>query len=105
MLGAIMDDITLNFRRELTFSAGGKISKGELNIPKIVFLPDKQQWGCHWSISFIKPEPSQYIRGDDPLQALTRTLHTVSALLRDSGVPDLKVWWQTEGDNGGLPPV
>ena len=98
-----MEDIVLNFRRELTFSRGGKISKGELSIPRIVFLPDKRQWGCHWSISFIKPEPTQYTRGDDPLQALTRALQAVSLLLRDSGIPDLKVWWQAEGDNGGLP--
>jgi len=98
-----MDDIVLNFRRELTFSGGGKISKGELNIPRIVFLPERQQWGCHWSITFIKPEPTQYIYGDDPLQALTRTLQAASALLQDSGIPDLKVWWQTEGDDGGLP--
>jgi hypothetical protein len=98
-----MEDILLNLRRELTFSAGGKISKGELTIPRIVFLADKAQWCCHWRISFIKPEPTQCIRGEDPLQALTRTLQAVSALLQNSGIPDLKVWWKTEGDNGGLP--
>ena len=37
MFGVIMDDIVLNFRRELNFSASGKIFKGELNIIKIVF--------------------------------------------------------------------
>jgi len=100
-----MQDIMLNFRRELTYSRGGRVSKGELSIPKIVFLPESKQWGCHWSISFIKPESSQHIRGDDPLEALTRTLQVVSALLLASGIPDLKVWWKTEGDNGGLPAI
>ena len=95
----------LDFRRELTYSRGGKVSKGELRIPKIVFLPESKQWGCHWCISFIKPEPSQHIRGDDPLEAFTRTLQAASALLRASGIPDLKVWWKTEGDNGGLPAI
>ena len=98
-----MEDIVLNFQRELTFSAGGKKSKGQLSIPRIVFLPERNQWGCHWSISFIKPEPTHYTRGDDPLEALSRTLQAASALLQDSGIPGLKVWWRTEGDNGGLP--
>jgi hypothetical protein len=98
-----MDDIVLNFRRELTFSAVGKISKGELSIPKVIFLAERRQWGCHWSIDHIKPNPAQFVRGDDPLEALTRALKAASALLQDSGIPDLKAWWKTEGDNGGLP--
>ena len=93
----------LNFRRELSFSAGGKVSTGELSIPRIVFLPKKKEWGCHWSISFIKSKATHCIRGADPLEALTRTLQAASALLQDSGTPGLKVWWKTEGDNGGLP--
>ena len=97
-----MNEVLLNFRRELTFSKDGSISKGEINIPKIVFIPEKKQWGCYWSISFIKPDSRQCIFGDDPLQALSRTLEIASSLLQDSGIADLKVWWQFEGDNGGL---
>jgi hypothetical protein len=97
-----MRDIQLNFHRKLTFSIDGIVSIGEISIPKIVFLPERQKWGCHWSISFIKLDPSQYIIGDDPMEALTMTLECVSSLLRDSGIPNLKVWWQFEGDNGGI---
>ena len=94
-----MDDIVLDFRRELTFSVGSDTCQGELKIPKIVYLPERKKWGCHWSITFIKEEP-MCIYGDDPLQALTRTLEAVSKLLQNSGIPDLKVWWKNEGDNG-----
>jgi hypothetical protein len=97
-----MCDIQLDFHRKLTFSIEGSVSIGEINIPKIVFLPERQRWGCHWSISFIKPDSSQYMTGDDPMEALTRTLELASSLLRDSGIPNLKVWWQFEGDNGGI---
>ena len=48
-----MDDIVLDFRRELTFSVGSDTCQGELKIPKIVYLPERKKWGCHWSITFI----------------------------------------------------
>jgi hypothetical protein len=102
MVNTATDDIVLDLRRELTFRTAGKTQKGEVHIEKIAFFPDRKCWGCFWSISFIRPSLRQPIYGEDPLQALTLSLSTISALLRDSGLRDVEVWWTSEGDNGGF---
>jgi hypothetical protein len=102
MVSASTAEIVLDIRRELTFRSGDSTRKGELHIEKIAYFPDRQCWGCFWSISFIRPSSRQPIYGEDPLQALTLSLSTISALLRESSVRDMDVWWLAEGDKGGF---
>ena len=96
------DDIVLNLRRELTFRTGDDTQKGELYIERISYFPERQCWGCFWSISFIRPSLRQPIYGEDALQALTLSLKTISELLRDSGLRGTQIWWTAEGDNCGF---
>jgi hypothetical protein len=97
------EEIVLDWRRQLTFSTPGKTSSGELVIERIAFLPDRQSWGCYWRIDYVRPDAIQPIYGDDPLHALTNSLGVIAALLRESGVPDLQISWQSPDDNCGFP--
>jgi hypothetical protein len=88
-------------RRTLTFKIQDRISLGELFIGDIHFFEPKMKWACHWAISFINPEISR-MYGRDPLDALLTTCDFVSSLIRGSERDGLHLWWQTEGDYGGM---
>jgi hypothetical protein len=101
-MSATTDDIILNLRRELAFRSRDGVQRGELHIERISYFPERRCWGCFWSISFIRPSLRQPIYGEDALQALTLSLRTIAELVRDSGLPDVQIWWTSEGDNGGF---
>ena len=98
-----LEEIVLDWRRQLTFSTPGKTSSGELVIERIAFLPQRGKWGCYWRIDHVRPDANQPIYGEDPLHALTNSLGVIAALLHESGVPDLQISWQYPGDNSGFP--
>ena len=96
-----MQSIILNFERELNFTATGETRKGKLLISRLEYLEAGDAWACYWSLDFVKPELSS-VYGRDPLDSLTAALWLASELVRDSGIPDLQIWWRKPGDNGGL---
>ena len=100
MLGG-MTSIPLNFVRELSFEINGERRSGKLSIRELSFSPTKQKWECHWSLDYLYPNTVSFT-GDDPLQALTRTLDFVASFIRGSELDGHKVHWQYEGDNAGL---
>jgi len=94
---------TIEFRleRELHFRIGGEHSTGNLYVGDLTWQEDKKRWACHWSLAVVHPEVGR-IYGADPIAALTATLDFLSILIRGSEDDGLVVWWQTEGDHGGL---
>ncbi len=96
-----MREIPLNFVRELHFVIRNEPRIGKLSIHRLVFSKSKQQWECHWSLDHLYPETVSFT-GDDPLQALTRTLDFAASFIRGSESDGSKVYWQYEGDNGGM---
>ena len=94
-------NIPLDFERELQFTIKGEVLTGKLRIQKLSFSEEKQRWECHWSLDHLYPEPIKFT-GDDPLQALTRTLDFASSFIRGSELDGCKIFWQFEGDHGGL---
>ena len=96
-----MRDIPLNFVRELQFLIRGESRTGKLSIRSLAFSEEKQQWEFHWSLDHLYPETVSFT-GDDPLQALTRTLDFAAGFIRGSEKDGFKVQWQYEGDNAGL---
>jgi hypothetical protein len=96
--------ILLGFERDLNFTRGTKTTTGKLTVFQIEFVPERESWACYWSLDFIKPEQTR-IYGVDPLDCLTAVLWQAAELVRDSGYPDLQVWWKERGDNAGLPRI
>jgi hypothetical protein len=96
-----MQLIPLNFERELNFTRSGITQKGRLVISQIEYQEDRDAWACYWSLDFIKPYASR-VYGADPLDSLLSALWAASDVIRESGIPELQVWWQQVGDNGGL---
>ena len=96
-----MKEITLNFERELQFTLHGERRTGFLRIEKLLFSPEQGRWECRWSLDHIYPETVSF-RGDDPLQALATTLDFASSLIRGSELDGAGIFWQYEGDHGGL---
>ena len=86
--------IELNFRRPLTFRMKDNIFPGELLIPDITFDSETGNWRCRWSITLIKSDLGKGVQGKDPLEALSRVLQLASELIKNSGYPDLLIWWQ-----------
>lgn len=99
-----MHIIPLNIERELSFTRGDNTQTGKLILSRLEFVEDRNAWACYWSLDFIKPGLSR-LWGQDPLEALTTTLWVAYDLIRDSGYPDLQVWWHSIGDYGGLPQI
>ena len=96
-----MREIQLNFVRELHFLIHNEPRTGKLSIHRLVFSEAKQKWECHWSLDHLYPDTVSFT-GDDPLQALTRTLDFAASFIRGTEKDGFKVYWQEEGDNGGL---
>jgi hypothetical protein len=65
------------------------------------WIPEKKKWACRWSVSIIHPEVG-LIYGDDPLDALTKTVDFLSSLIRGSELDGLRVWWRKDGDHAGI---
>ncbi len=96
-----MREIPLNFVRDLHFVIRNEPRVGKLSIHRLVYSEAKQAWECQWSLDHLYPETVSFT-GDDPLEALTRTLDFAASFIRGSERDGFKVYWQYEGDNGGL---
>jgi hypothetical protein len=92
--------VDFQIERPLQFVIHGRREVGHVRIGPIE-PAGPGTWTCGWSISFVHPEPGR-IRGQDPLDVLSRTIHFVGRLLRGSEEDGLVVWWQEEGDHGGF---
>src|SRR5689334_9305665 len=103
-MGDSTDTIHLGFERDLNFAKGTEVMTGKLTVSRIEFVAERDTWACYWSLAFIKPEQTR-LYGADPLDCLTAVLWCAAELVRDSGYPDLEVWWKDRGDNGGLPRI
>ena len=97
-----MNEIPLNLTRELKFEIGGKALEGKLSIRSLNFNTDKNKWECRWSLDHLYPDSVSFA-GDDPLEALVRTLKFASEFIRGSNEDGHRVFWRYEGDNAGLP--
>jgi hypothetical protein len=97
-----MNVISLNLERELNFERDGQIRAGKLVVSRLEYHEDRQAWACYWSLDFIKPSPEHCLWGRDPLESLASALCMAHELVRDSGIPNLQVWWKEKGDRGGL---
>lgn len=97
-----MNDIPLNFSRELTFELHGRRLSGKLSIERLHFNEVQQKWECRWSLDYLYPNTVSFM-GDDPMGALIRTLQFASEFIRSSNKDGHKVYWQYAGDNAGLP--
>ena len=93
--------ILLNFERELNFTRSGVTQKGKLIISHMEYREERDAWACYWSLDFLKPALS-HVYGADPLDSLYSAVWAASDLVRESGIPELEVWWQQHGDNAGL---
>jgi hypothetical protein len=96
-----MNIILLNLVRELNFTDGDKPRTGKLLIHQLIFSEERKKWECHWSLDYLYPEAVAFT-GDDPLQALTRTLDFAASYIRGCELDGSKLHWQYEGDHGGL---
>lgn len=96
-----MQAITLNFERELNFTTPNGTQQGKLVISRLEYLQDRGAWACYWRLDFVKLHLSA-VYGRDPIESLTTALWMASELVRNSGVPELQIWWRSPGDNGGL---
>jgi hypothetical protein len=96
-----MKTIEFRLERELHFRIRGNYSTGKLFVGDLAWQEDRKCWACHWSLAYVHPEVGR-IYGADPLAAVTRTLDFLSSLIRGSEADGLVVWWEFEGDHGGL---
>ena len=97
-----MNEIPLKLSRELEFEIRGERIKGKLLIESLNFNEAKQKWECRWSLDHLYPSTVSFT-GDDPPDALIRTLEFASDFVRGSNEDGFKVFWQFDGDNAGLP--
>jgi hypothetical protein len=72
-----MNEIPLNFCRELKFEIKGKVLTGKLCIETLKFSEEKQTWECRWSLDHLYPNAVSFT-ADDALGALVRTLQFAS---------------------------
>ncbi len=96
-----MNPLPFKLERELHFRIGGQPSTGKLIVGGVVWVEPKKKWACEYSLAHVDPEGGR-IYGADPLDALSKALDFLSSLIRGSEDDGLIVWWQTEGDHGGL---
>ena len=91
----------MKLTRDLNFRIKGEHCTGQLRVGDVVWLEEKKRWVCYWSLAYVHPEEGHFY-GEDALQAWTRTLDFISSHIRGNEADGLKVWWQYEGDHGGL---
>ena len=92
---------SLRLERVLHFQLSDQETTGTLFVGDIRWQEEKKKWVCHWSLSNVHPEIGQ-IYGDDPLDALIKTLDFLSVLIRGSENDGLIVWWQNRNDHAGI---
>lgn len=95
--------IEFRLERNINVRWHGVESPGPLTVGPIRWLPERGSWACYWSIHQIHPEEAK-LYGDDPIQALERTLRFVANLIRGSIEDGIDMWWQNEGDECGFWP-
>lgn len=100
------DPSQFEFRLERTIRVRrgvGPETAGPLTVGPIRWLPERRRWACYWSIHVIHPEEAR-LYGDDPMQALDRTLEFIGNLIRGSIEDGFEMWWRFEGDACGFRP-
>lgn len=107
-MNALTDLPGLTFSREMHFRIKGVESLGRLLVGGIEECKSEAKrgfWVCYWSLSNIHPEKGK-IYGVDPLDALLNCIQFIIRLIEHHKEVGYEVWWNTEGDVGGLvPPV
>ena len=93
--------IPFKIERELNFRIGGKHCTGKVIVGDLTWQEERKRWACHFSLAYVHNEVAR-IYGRDPLGAIINTLDFLSILIRGSEDDGLIVWWQMEGDHGGL---
>jgi hypothetical protein len=94
------------FRLERTIHVrrAGPATSGPLTVGPIRWLSERGTWACYWSIHVIHSEEAR-LYGDDPIQALDRTLEFITNLIHGSIEDGFTMWWQSEGDGCGFGPT
>jgi hypothetical protein len=98
-----MNELTLPFERKLHIRSDGRETMGLLRIGS----PDPQVRNgkgfsvCYWSFAEIHPEIGK-IYGLDPLDAFLNCVDFIRQLIQKHKTIGSTVWWQEEGDDGGL---
>lgn len=93
---------TIHVRRVVHL--GDQWTTGPLTIGPIRWLPDRKTWACYWSVHVIHPEEGR-LHGDDPIQALDRTLGFLADLINGHIKDGFEMWWQHKGDACGFRPT
>ncbi|MGZ4972389.1 MAG: hypothetical protein ACXWDN_06475 [Limisphaerales bacterium] len=96
-----MNTQDFKLERDLHFRIRGQPSTGKLLVGGVSWVEEKKKWACAYSLAHVVPEGGR-IYGDDPLDAVSKTLDFLSSLIRGSEDDGLVVWWKVEGDHGGL---
>ena len=92
---------TIHVRRHV--QPGGPWTSGPLTVGPIRWLPERKTWACYWSVHVIHPEEGR-LYGDDPMQALDRTMGFLANLINGHIEDGFEMWWQHEGDACGFRP-
>ena len=99
-----MESFSFTMERELQFEVGGRRSVGKLRIGGIEKTdagdPDAF-WSCCWSLDEIHPTKGK-IYGIDPLDAFLNCIQFLKLLIERHKESGYRVWWNAEGDDGGL---
>jgi len=99
------NNLELNIDRPLHFVINGRRSLGKITLGTLRKKPQKgdlgECWGCLCSISHISPKPRE-VCGEDPLDALLNCARFLKGLIVGHKDLGYKVYWLSEGDDGGL---
>ena len=96
-----MSKIELNISRDFVLLTNGKSQSGKLCLNSLELVEGQGKWVCRWSFDPLYTETVSFT-GDDPLQALTRTLDFASSFIRECESDGIKLLWKVDGDQGGL---
>ena len=101
-----VDPQAFDFRLERTIRVrhNGVESSGPLTVGPVLWLPELGCWACSWSVHVIHPEEAR-IYGEDPIQALDRTLWFLMKFIHGHIEEGFSMWWQHEGDACGFGPT
>ena len=88
-------------RRMIHVRWGSVESVGPLTVGPVKWDAKRKRWACYWSIHRIHDHEHR-IHGEDPIQAITRTLRFMEDFIRGSISDGIVMWWQFEGDECGF---
>src|SRR6185436_19725346 len=94
------DPVEFRLERTINVRWNGVESSGPLIVGPIRWLPQRGTWACYWSIHAIHSAEAK-VYGDDPIQALERTIRFIANLIRGSIEDGIDMWWENEGDECG----